>query len=190
MCDRDIYPTIGLSALNVGGPIGVYTFGIINDRLGRRIAYFSCLATLITGSIITAASVNFWMWCSSRVIVGLTVPAVYQIPFIIGEYQLLLSKIMFFFLTKSTLISSFGISWTRISIICYRDDVHFLHIRHHDVGRSDLYSSKLGRNVTVHICPIFIIFFLLIHYAGESALASGSGKIRRCSEDIGSYGQS
>lgn len=85
MCDRDIYPTIGLSALNVGGPIGVYLFGIINDRAGRRIAFFSCLATLLVGSFITAASVNFWMWCFSRAIVGLTIPAVYQIPFIIGK---------------------------------------------------------------------------------------------------------
>lgn len=87
MCDRDIYPTIGLSALNVGGPIGVYVFGMLNDRSGRRLAYFSCLATLIVGSLITAASVDFWMWCFSRVIVGLTIPAVYQIPFIIGEEQ-------------------------------------------------------------------------------------------------------
>lgn len=84
VCDRDIYPTIGLSALNVGGPFGVYLFGMLNDRSGRRIAYFCCLGTLIGGSIITAVSVNFWMWCFSRVIVGLTIPAVYQIPFIIG----------------------------------------------------------------------------------------------------------
>lgn len=86
VCERDIYPTIGLSALNVGGPIGVYFFGMINDRAGRRIAYFSCLATLLVGSFITAASVNFWMWCFSRAIVGLTIPAVYQIPFIIGRH--------------------------------------------------------------------------------------------------------
>lgn len=32
VCDRAIYPTIGLVALNVGGPIGVYLFGTLNDR--------------------------------------------------------------------------------------------------------------------------------------------------------------
>lgn len=87
MCDRDIYPTIGLSALNTGGPIGVYLFGMLNDRAGRRIAYFTCLATLLTGSFLTAASINFWMWTFSRIIVGLTIPAVYQIPFIIGKFH-------------------------------------------------------------------------------------------------------
>lgn len=38
----------------------------------------------MTGSFLTAMSWNFWMWAFSRVIVGLTIPAVYQIPFIIA----------------------------------------------------------------------------------------------------------
>ncbi|XP_037903777.1 carcinine transporter isoform X2 [Hermetia illucens] len=84
VCGKDIYPTIGLAALNVGGPIGVYLFGLLNDRAGRRISYFTCLATLLTGSFITALSTDFWTWAFSRVIVGLTIPAVYQIPFIIA----------------------------------------------------------------------------------------------------------
>lgn len=84
MCERDIYPTIGLAALNTGGPVGVYLFGVLNDRVGRRISYFTCLTTLLAGSFLTVMSVNFWMWAVSRMIVGLTIPAVYQIPFIIG----------------------------------------------------------------------------------------------------------
>lgn len=32
VCDYAIYPTIGLVALNTGGPIGVYLFGTLNDR--------------------------------------------------------------------------------------------------------------------------------------------------------------
>lgn len=86
VCDHAIYPTIGLAALNLGGPIGVYFFGVLNDRLGRRISFFSCLATLITGNCLTAISPNFWCWAASRFVAGLTIPAVYQIPFIIGSY--------------------------------------------------------------------------------------------------------
>ncbi|XP_050528348.1 carcinine transporter isoform X2 [Daktulosphaira vitifoliae] len=84
VCDRDIYPTFGLAALNIGGPIGVYFFGVLNDRYGRRKSYFLCLATLIIGSLLTASAKNFWWWAVSRMIVGLTIPAVYQIPFIIS----------------------------------------------------------------------------------------------------------
>ena len=32
VCDYTIYPTFGLAALNIGGPIGVYIFGNLNDR--------------------------------------------------------------------------------------------------------------------------------------------------------------
>lgn len=84
VCDDDIYPTIGLAALNAGGPIGVYLFGLINDRIGRKKSFFICLSTLILGNILTAFSVEFWQWALSRAIVGLTIPAVYQIPFIIS----------------------------------------------------------------------------------------------------------
>ncbi|XP_053959658.1 carcinine transporter [Anastrepha ludens] len=84
VCDKDIYPTIGLAALNTGGPIGVYIFGLLNDRMGRRTSYFTCLGTLLFGSLITSLSKDFWTWAGSRVIVGLTIPAVYQIPFIIS----------------------------------------------------------------------------------------------------------
>lgn len=89
MCEKDIYPTLALVALNIGGPVGVYLFGVLNDRMGRRFSYFSCLATLLGGSFITAFSTNFGMWAFSRIIVGLTIPAVYQIPFIIGKILIL-----------------------------------------------------------------------------------------------------
>ncbi|KAG8223256.1 hypothetical protein J437_LFUL001532 [Ladona fulva] len=84
VCDQAIYPTIGLAALNAGGPIGVYLFGLLNDRVGRRISFFSCLATLLFGGILTAFAPDFWSWAACRFIVGLTIPAVYQIPFIIS----------------------------------------------------------------------------------------------------------
>ncbi|XP_031827819.1 carcinine transporter [Nomia melanderi] len=84
VCDHAIYPTIGLVALNTGGPIGVYLFGTLNDRIGRRLSFFTCLATLITGGFLTSISNSFWTWAATRVVVGLTIPAIYQIPFIIS----------------------------------------------------------------------------------------------------------
>ncbi|XP_054289222.1 carcinine transporter-like [Macrosteles quadrilineatus] len=84
VCQYDIYPTYGLVALNAGGPIGVYMFGIINDRFGRRLSFFICLATLIFGNLTSAFMPDFWLWAFCRAVVGLTIPAVYQIPFIIS----------------------------------------------------------------------------------------------------------
>lgn len=144
MCDRDIYPTIGLAALNTGGPIGVYLFGMLNDRMGRRVAYFTCLATLLVGSFMTAASAYFWQWALSRAVVGLTIPAVYQIPFIIGRYshsKLTLDDIIDTALSFHTLSLSPRTSWAALSIICNSNDVHILYVWHHDVGWSDIFNT-------------------------------------------------
>ncbi|XP_047042160.1 carcinine transporter [Helicoverpa zea] len=84
VCEYDVYPTLGLVALNIGGPVGVYTFGLLNDRIGRKKSFFLCLSTLLLGSLMTAYAHEFWFWTLARVIVGLTIPAVYQIPFIIS----------------------------------------------------------------------------------------------------------
>ncbi|KAI5633961.1 sugar transporter domain-containing protein [Phthorimaea operculella] len=84
VCDYDVYPTLGLVALNVGGPVGVYAFGWLNDRIGRKKSFFSCLSTLLLGSLMTAYAPAYWFWVVARTIVGLTIPAVYQIPFIIS----------------------------------------------------------------------------------------------------------
>lgn len=53
-------------------------------RIGRRLSFFTCLATLITGGFLTSISNSFWTWAATRVVVGLTIPAIYQIPFIIS----------------------------------------------------------------------------------------------------------
>ncbi|XP_041985089.1 carcinine transporter [Aricia agestis] len=84
VCEYDVYPTLGLVALNVGGPVGVYSFGLLNDRIGRKKSFFACLSTLLLGSMMTAYAHEYWFWVLARVIVGLTIPAVYQIPFIIS----------------------------------------------------------------------------------------------------------
>ncbi|XP_039764385.1 carcinine transporter [Pararge aegeria] len=84
VCEYDVYPTLGLVALNVGGPIGVYSFGLLNDRIGRKKSFFACLTTLLLGSMMTAYAHEYWFWVLARIIVGLTIPAVYQIPFIIS----------------------------------------------------------------------------------------------------------
>jgi predicted MFS family arabinose efflux permease len=39
----------------------------------------------VVGGILTALAPNFWIWTLFRFIVGMTIPAIYQIPFIIGE---------------------------------------------------------------------------------------------------------
>ncbi|KAH8263124.1 hypothetical protein KR044_004829 [Drosophila immigrans] len=127
VCDQDIYPTVGLAALNTGGPVGVYLFGLLNDRAGRRLSYFTCLATLLAGSLMTSLSKDFWTWAGSRVIVGLTIPAVYQIPFIISlelvgeKYRSFVTVMTCTFYTSGimllSLVTYLERDWVRLSYI-------------------------------------------------------------------------
>ncbi|CAG0881073.1 unnamed protein product [Darwinula stevensoni] len=84
VCSREIFPTVGLCVLNVGGIIGVYLFGVISDRWGRRPSFFLCLSVELVAGVVTGWCPNFNAWLCCRFFVGLTIPAIYQIPFIIA----------------------------------------------------------------------------------------------------------
>lgn len=60
-----------------------YSYKII--RVGRKISFFLCLGVELAGGFLTALAPNFWLWAACRFVVGLTIPAIYQIPFIIGD---------------------------------------------------------------------------------------------------------
>ncbi|KAK8720576.1 hypothetical protein OTU49_013229, partial [Cherax quadricarinatus] len=53
-------------------------------RLGRRVSFLVCLAVEQVFGLATAFAPDFWSWTACRFLVGLTVPAIYQIPFIIS----------------------------------------------------------------------------------------------------------
>ena len=40
VCSKSLYPTLGLSALNVGGLVGVLLFGFLNDRYNTILHHF------------------------------------------------------------------------------------------------------------------------------------------------------
>ncbi|XP_057364698.1 carcinine transporter-like [Daphnia carinata] len=83
VCSKSLYPTLGLSALNVGGLVGVLLFGYLNDRIGRKKNYFLCLTVQIVFGIATAFAPNVVWWIIFRFFVGLTIPAILHIPFVI-----------------------------------------------------------------------------------------------------------
>ncbi|XP_057379735.1 carcinine transporter-like [Daphnia carinata] len=133
VCSRSLYPTIGLSLLNVGGIIGVYIFGVISDRVGRKISFFLCLSVELVGGFLTALAPNFWLWAACRFVVGLTIPAIYQIPFIIAlelvgpTYRTFITVMTCLFYTLGMLLLS-GVAyvvrdWTHL---CYATTLPFL----------------------------------------------------------------
>ena len=55
------------------------------DRIGRKRNYFLCLTVQIVGGVATGLSPDIVSWSISRFVVGLTIPAILHIPFVIGS---------------------------------------------------------------------------------------------------------
>lgn len=69
----------------VGGLIGNYVFGYLQDFWGRRPSFYAYLVLEIAAGILTAFTWNYSSWLVSRVFVGITVPAILASPYVLGN---------------------------------------------------------------------------------------------------------
>ncbi|CAH0388325.1 unnamed protein product [Bemisia tabaci] len=84
VCNKDFYPTGALVLLAIGGLIGNYIFGYIQDGLGRKPAFFIYLFIETVFGIGTAFMNSFWSWVLFRFGVGFTVPAILATPYVLS----------------------------------------------------------------------------------------------------------
>lgn len=85
MCENAILPTYALVVLGVGGFIGHFIFGYVQDFLGRKPAFFIYLFIQCVFGIATAFANNFYVWLICRFGVGFTVPAILGTPYVLGK---------------------------------------------------------------------------------------------------------
>lgn len=165
-----MYSTFGFMVLNIGGPIGVYCFGLLNDTIGRKVTYFFCLTTFVLGNVLTTLAPNFLFWAGSRFIVGLTVPALYQIPFIICNFTRY-QQIPFVLIFLSCF--RFGNSRTELQSIHHNDDQSVLRCRYDDAGRDHLFHSRLGATHICHFGSVRDLLHLLVFPTRKSQVVVG-----------------
>ncbi|KAJ6647535.1 Beta-alanine transporter [Pseudolycoriella hygida] len=84
VCNKDFYTTIGLVLFGVGGLIGNYVFGYLQDYWGRRPSFFVYLFLEVVACVLSAFAWNFPSWMVFRFIVGLTVPAILASPYVLA----------------------------------------------------------------------------------------------------------
>uniref|UniRef100_A0A0P5NDD0 Organic cation transporter protein n=2 Tax=Daphnia magna TaxID=35525 RepID=A0A0P5NDD0_9CRUS len=145
VCSKSLYPTLGLSALNVGGLVGVLLFGYLNDRIGRKKNYFLCLTVEIVFGIATAFAPNVTWWIIFRFFVGLTIPAILHIPFVICLEAVAPSK--------RTLVSFYSNMFYVVGLM----------------GFSGLaYSTTQWRVIALSTSVPFVLYFLYIIFLPES----------------------
>lgn len=85
VCEKDFYGTLGLVLFGIGGIIGNYIFGYLQDSLGRRPSFFIYLLIECVFGVATAFSQSFIAWVIFRIGVGFTVPAILATPYVLGK---------------------------------------------------------------------------------------------------------
>lgn len=86
MCDKDYYTTLALVIFGIGGLIGNYIFGFLQDYWGRRPSFFVYLLLEIVACALSSLAWNFNSWLVFRFVVGLTVPAILASPYVLGNF--------------------------------------------------------------------------------------------------------
>lgn len=84
VCDRDYYSTLALVFFGIGGLVGNYIFGFLQDYWGRRPSFFVYLFLEIIACALSSLAWNFHSWLVFRFVVGLTVPAILASPYVLG----------------------------------------------------------------------------------------------------------
>lgn len=85
MCEKDFLTTIALVLFGIGGLIGNYIFGYLQDGLGRKLSFYIYLFIQCVFGMATTFATNFYVWCFLRVGVGFTIPAILATPCVLGE---------------------------------------------------------------------------------------------------------
>ncbi|XP_038223526.1 beta-alanine transporter [Zerene cesonia] len=84
VCNKNFYPTLGLVLLAVGGIIGNYIFGYLQDTIGRKPSFFIYLVIECIFGVATAFAQNYYVWIVYRFGVGFTVPAIMATPYVLA----------------------------------------------------------------------------------------------------------
>ncbi|CAK1585916.1 unnamed protein product [Parnassius mnemosyne] len=84
VCNKDFYPALGLVLLAIGGIIGNYVFGYLQDTIGRKPSFFIYLLIESIFGVATAFAPNYAVWIIYRIGVGFTVPAIMATPYVLA----------------------------------------------------------------------------------------------------------
>ncbi|KAF5290282.1 hypothetical protein FQR65_LT11616 [Abscondita terminalis] len=84
VCNRAYLTAIGDSGLEFGVLIGAVSFGILSDRFGRRLTFFSAVSLQVIFGLLMGIAPEFWLYSIFRMFVGFASSGVYLSSFVIA----------------------------------------------------------------------------------------------------------
>ncbi|CAG0916195.1 unnamed protein product, partial [Notodromas monacha] len=84
VCEKDVYPSIGLCIFQIANGLGMPIFGYVADRFGRKKSFMLGLGIQISATALASLSTNATTFFIARFFVGLTVPACFLVLGIYG----------------------------------------------------------------------------------------------------------
>ncbi|XP_037951042.1 beta-alanine transporter-like, partial [Teleopsis dalmanni] len=84
VCDKSYLVTLALVVFGIGGLLGNYVFGYLQDFWGRRPSFYLYLILEITACAASAFAWNYYSWLGMRFVVGWTVPAILASPYVLA----------------------------------------------------------------------------------------------------------
>lgn len=87
VCDKNYLPSLVLTLANAGSVLGTFLFSAMADRQGRKLAFLANIAVAVVSGVLSIFSPTFAVFAILRTVTGSTVPANFQLPYIITVEQ-------------------------------------------------------------------------------------------------------
>uniref|UniRef100_A0A1B0CUN0 Major facilitator superfamily (MFS) profile domain-containing protein n=2 Tax=Lutzomyia longipalpis TaxID=7200 RepID=A0A1B0CUN0_LUTLO len=120
VCEKNSYATVALVLFGVGGLIGNYVFGYLQDFWGRRPSFYAYLLLEILAGSLSALTWSYASWVFFRTLVGVTVPAILASPYVLAIELVGPSKRVFCTIV-SNIAYSLGLVFLACIVYIFRD---------------------------------------------------------------------
>ncbi|KFM62071.1 Organic cation transporter 1, partial [Stegodyphus mimosarum] len=87
VCDKNYLPSLVLTLANAGSVLGTFLFSAVADKQGRKTAFLANIVVAVVSGVLSILSPTFAVFAILRTVTGSTVPANFQLPYIITVEQ-------------------------------------------------------------------------------------------------------
>ncbi|XP_076306746.1 carcinine transporter-like [Tachypleus tridentatus] len=82
VCEKNHLPHLIFTLASVGGAVATPIYGVMSDRIGRKLTFFICVIVTLSSGVISLVVPSFTAFAVFRLINGSLIPTIFQVPYI------------------------------------------------------------------------------------------------------------